>query len=97
MADSRYFGERDIYEAYDNKHNISWETFTLITRTFFLHLIEAVIDEGKVFSFPNKLGIFGVFKTKTKAKMIDYNHYKKTGEKVMMRNFHSHGYMAKIS
>lgn len=71
MANSKYYTERNAYDTFPLKDEVSLEQFLLIVRTFFYQLMLAVVDEGKVFWFPNQLGVFGVFKTKTKGKMID--------------------------
>lgn len=89
-----YVTEREIFLAYSNPKNLTKAEFMLILSTFFYALMKSIIDEGKVYYLPPKMGTIGVCKTKSKGKMINYQHYKETGEKIRMKNLHSNGMMA---
>jgi hypothetical protein len=89
-----YVSETDIFQSYPNSHNLTKADFVLINSTFFYALTKSIIDEGKVYYLPPMMGTIGVCKTKTKGKMINYQHYKETGEKIKMQNLHSNGMMA---
>jgi hypothetical protein len=93
-ANKSYVTETEIFKAYPNKHELTKAEFMFISSTFFYALSKSIIDEGKVYYLPPKMGTIGVYKTKTKGKMINYQHYKETGEKIKMQNLHSNGLMA---
>lgn len=95
-SNNRYYHEDDLYDVFPNKE-IKRDTYKDILRTFFYEMTLQAIEEGTLFRFPKKLGVFGVFKTKTKPKMIDFNHLRKTGEKRKVTNMHSHGFMTKTT
>lgn len=91
-----YYKDKDIYEVYPDKDKISFSDFKLISKTFFHLLTKSMVDEGKVYYLPPKLGTLGIYKTAKTKKMIDYDLYKKTGIKANIQNRHSHGHMGKF-
>jgi len=97
MANSKYYTEQEMWKTFPENPDIDKRKFLLIIKTFFYLLMKSVIDEGKVYFFPNKLGIFGTFKSKTKPKMVDFSHFKKTGQTIFRRNLHTHGLMTKTT
>lgn len=84
----------DSFQAYDNKHNISYNDYCLILKTFNYILVNKLY-EGEVFSLPNRVGTLGVYKRKTFGRGIfDYQQFAATGDKVWKKNFHSSTYAA---
>lgn len=97
QSSKTYLTDLDIFKSYSNSFNLNKAEFLQILRTFIFLLVKSIIDEGKVYSLPKNLGKLGVIKILGKGKkVIDYNHYNKTGEKVYMKNHHSSGYFAKF-
>lgn len=92
-----YLTDQDIFETYSNSHQLKKIEFITILRVFSYLLTKTIIDGGKVFSLPLRLGKLGVIKFKNIGKkIIDYNHFNKTGEKILLKNYHSAGYIAKF-
>lgn len=92
---NKYLTEKDIYKDFDNKE-ISAAQFKLICNTFFHLLTKSMIEEGKIYYLPPKLGTIGIYKIGKTKKMLDFDLYKKTGYKVNIRNLHTHGSMVKV-
>lgn len=92
-----YYNDLDLFESYSNEYNITKEQFLLILRTFNFLLIKSVIDEGKVYTLPLRLGLIYMKKTKSKGKkIIDFGAYAKTKEITYLKNMHSQGYIAQF-
>jgi hypothetical protein len=92
-----YVTEKEIFEVYSNTSDITKNEFMLISSTFFYILMKSIIDEGNVYYLPPMMGSIGVCKTKTKGKLVNYQHFKMTGEKIKITNAHSSGLMALFS
>jgi len=91
-----YYNDLDIFKSYANEFGISKEQFLLIMRTFNFLLTKSVIDTGKVYKLPNRLGLVYMRKYKSKGKrIVDFNVLTKTGEITYHKNLHSQGYIAK--
>jgi hypothetical protein len=59
---------------------------------YFKHLLNFLLS-GQPILLPHNVGMFRMYKHKyKKKKSIDYNHYNKTGEKIMFQNNHTNGY-----
>jgi hypothetical protein len=96
QSSKKYLNEKDIYAAFKLKDTISKPVFDLICNTFFHLLTKSMIEEGKVYYLPPKMGTIGIYKIGKTKKMIDFDLYKKTGLKVNIRNLHTHGSMVKV-
>ena len=58
-----------------------------------------MMDKGKVFVLPKKLGAIGIKKYKMPKGfrgILNYQHFRKTGERVYVKNTHSEQYMATL-
>jgi hypothetical protein len=96
---SNYLSFFDVYKAYTNKFGLSELDYKLIIRSFFFILKDEMIQTGKVFILPNKLGTFGIKKIKMPVKfrgILDYQHFRKTGERRYLKNLHSEQFMATL-
>lgn len=90
---------KDMYEStyYNNKYNLSYEQFSKILETFGGMLLESIIETGFDFKLPHRFGYLGIRKFFSKRpNIIDWQHYKHTGEKIKIKNTHSEGYSAKF-
>lgn len=97
QPNKNYYNDYDIFDSYDNSYGLDKNQFLLIMRTFNFLMLKSVVDEGKVYSLPPRLGTLSVRKMPFRGKrMIDFNYYKLTGEKKYMKNLHSGGYIAKV-
>jgi hypothetical protein len=47
---------------------------------------------GEEFMLPSNLGRIGIYKYKKVKRSMDFNHFKKTGEKVFIDNLHTDGF-----
>ena len=90
-----YLNEADIFEAYDNKYEITLFKFKLILKIFFITLMREIIYEGKIFRLPFKLGSLGVLKKYGDSSQLDFNLYKQ-GIKTFIKNPHTHNYRVKF-
>lgn len=61
QSNKPYFTEVDIYATYPDKEVSSLE-FKLVLKTFFHLLSKSMVDEGKVYYLPPKLGTLGIYK-----------------------------------
>lgn len=85
----------DSFKEYSNPHDISYQDYALILKTFNYLLAKEIMEQGTLYALPSRLGVIGVYKRKTLGKgKFDYNHYKDTGEKVWKKNLHSSVYAA---
>lgn len=83
---------------YDNPHKITASDYKMILFTFNTFLMESIISQGLVYKLPFRLGILGALQYKgTGYKPFDYNLYKKTGVKSLMKNLHSEGKIVKLT
>lgn len=97
-TNKNYYTDIDIWETYENPHKITKAQFNLALHTFVFAMIKSIIDEGKVYYLPPKLGKIGITKGTNKGKKIlDYDYFKKTGDKKYHKNFHSSGYLARFN
>jgi hypothetical protein len=88
-------GIRDTYETYGYKELHSFQEYSLIVKAFFALLSKSMIEGGMTYKLPKFLGCIGVKKSKGgKRKILDYGHYKTTGEKVFRRLYHGDGHIA---
>lgn len=87
----------DFFTTYDNKYNITKAEFRLILETFNATLIDSLITEGRVYALPFSLGTVSI---RTKAphayNPTDYQHFKETGEKRPLRNWHTNEKIAEF-
>lgn len=90
-----YFDEVDIYATYPDQ-SLSLVEFKLILKTFFHILTKSMVDEGKVYYLPPKMGTIGIYKIPSTKPMWDFDLYKKTGIKAKIKNRHTHGSMVKF-
>lgn len=91
-----YLNDNDIFKAYSNPYNLTKHEFLLIMRTFFYSLMKSMIEEGKVYYLPPKMGSIGVYKTSNTKRFVNYEAYKKDGVRTYYKNYHSGGYIAKF-
>lgn len=84
------YNYRNLFDAYPNEEKLTPYEFRLILRTFASLLRKSMIYEGKVYNLPGKVGTVGIYRTGTKGSTYyNYQHYKETGEKILIRNHHS--------
>lgn len=86
---NNYLLFENTFKEYDNKFNLTRTEFKFIINTFFYILSRELIETGKVFALPRKLGTFSIRKFKPVSPLIDFQHFRKTGEKRVLRNNHS--------
>lgn len=89
----------DLWDDYPHKDKITKSKFKKIIQTANYLTVKQAIYTGEGYVLPKRCGIFSVRKGKTKAsrkKYIDFNHFRKTGEKIYHRNKHSEGWFAKF-
>ena len=76
----------------DHELSLTWLEWAKIMRIYLKHLGNFLMS-GKAVILPNRMGIFRIYKYKySDKKAIDFNHYRKTGEKVYFQNNHTNGY-----
>lgn len=87
----------DFYDKYPDKEEISLEEYKLIAKTFNYFLVKSMIEEGKLYLLPNRMGVLGILKQRVFGRgVFDYNLYKKEGIKVWKKNLHSSSYAARF-
>lgn len=85
----------DSFQTYANEFGLTLNEYRLIIRTFGRLLMRSIQEEGKVYYLPFRTGSLGVYKIPTsKRGVFNYEHYKHTGEKIYIRNYHSSSYAA---
>lgn len=77
---------------------IDYKLYKQICVEFNKLLIKSLIDDGKSFQIPYRLGVFRIKKRKTDLNNLrpNYDMYKKTGIKTVHLNEHSGGYYCKF-
>lgn len=87
---------KNLWDNYENPKGIEYNDFMSIIKTFNYLFMKSMIDQGYVYSLPNKLGIMLVTKYKQPKgkKLLNFAHYMKTGEKIYITNKHSDGFRA---
>lgn len=97
QANKAYLTLNDFYESYPDKDNLTLEEYKLILKTFNYFLVKSMIEEGKLYLLPNRMGVLGIMKQKVFGRgVFDYNLYKKEGIKVWKKNLHSSSYTARF-
>lgn len=96
MANNNYVLFENTFDTYENKNEITRQDFKFIINTFFHLLQQDMMLTGRIYFLPKSLGNLGIRKFKNKHKILDYQHYRATGEKVFVRNTHSEGFAVKI-
>lgn len=87
-----------LFNTYNNKYQISKEDFLLIIKTYFKIMVHNIVNQGKIYKLPHRLGNVGVRKTPVKLRgVFDYNLFKKEGLKVWKKNNHSANYVARVT
>ncbi len=96
--DKAYLTLSDLYEHFPDKEEVPLEQYKLILKTFNYTMVKSMIEEGKVYLLPNKLGALGIMKQRVFGRgVFDYNLYKKEGIKVWKKNLHSSSYAARFT
>jgi len=85
----------DYYRTYPKKEKVDSKLYRQIVSTFNRLLMEALMETGYEFQLPGRMGTLSIRKRKG-GKLMDFGHYQKTGEKIIQKNRHSHGYYAKF-
>lgn len=88
ISNKAYINEKEVFETYDNPHNLTFFEFKLILKTFFFVFMNNIIHNARIYKLPYKLGMIGVLKGPDKRKIIDFNLYKQ-GIKTQVKNYHS--------
>lgn len=92
-----YLTFNDFYEKYPDKENVSLEEYKLILKTFNYLMVKSMVEEGKLYLLPNRMGVLGIYKQKVFGRgVFDYALYKKEGLKVWKKNLHSSSYAARF-
>lgn len=87
----------DIYLSYPHADSVTKAQFKLILKTFNYLLIKSMVDEGKVYQLPKKLGVMGVFKLPVAGRgVFDYKLFHTDGTKLWRKNLHSSSYAAQF-
>ena len=87
----------DTFEAYDNPYNLTKEQFKQIVYAFNTLVANSMVMEGKVYTLPAGVGNIGIYKKVTgKYGYFDFDYFRKTGEKRVVRNKHSAGFFAQV-
>ena len=87
------------FSSYDNKYQLKENDYKLILRSFYFILKEELIYTGKIYILPKKLGTIGIKKIKMPTKfrgVLDYQLFRKTGERRYLKNLHSEQYLATL-
>lgn len=84
---------QDSYKTYTG--NIDKRKYTRVLKDFFWEISFAIIRDKYTFMMP-RLGMIFIKKKRCNSKTtnlrIDYQHYNKTGEKILLINTHTDGY-----
>lgn len=71
-----------MYETYKKKDAIDSSLFIKVLKVFFALLAKNIVEKGYIYRLPKGLGAIGIMKTHVGIKkVLNYPHYKKTGEK----------------
>jgi len=91
----RSYTLQDIYEQYDNPHDLDKADYIKICRAFNYYLVRSLIETGYAYKLPHTLGTISIRKRKGGGGLLNFKHYNETGEKVYLKNKHSEGYYCK--
>lgn len=86
------------YDAYLhlNDPEVDYATFKRVAKTLNELIMLSAVETGYWYLVPGTLGMIYVMRRKSgRKKMIDFQHYIKTGEKIIHKNLHSGGYYAR--
>jgi len=84
------------FDGYDNKYEISRERYVKIAQVFGKVLSDTLVETGYTIDFPYHLGAMFVQKFKPKKNYINARHFFNTGEKIIHKNKHTNGWVAKV-
>lgn len=91
-------GIKNDYESFPHKKDITYAQYRLIVTTFNMLLMESMSTQGHVYKLPKGNGLLGIFKYKSDHNSVmNYQHYKETGEVLMLSNLHSNKYICKFT
>lgn len=87
----------DIYESYPNKGKVTKAEFKLVLKTFNYLLVKSMVEEGKIYQLPKRMGAMGIFKLPVAGRgVFDYKLFHLDGTKVWKKNLHSSSYAAQF-
>lgn len=87
-------GYHDIYKTIE-REDIHKDTFLLVNKIFFILLSKSMIQKGNIYKLPYRLGYTYIGKRRSgKKKILDYAHYKKTGEMIFRKTSQADNYIA---
>lgn len=99
----KYAGLEEVWNSYPNKDELPFKTtaekkrkFKEVLKTFNYLFMKAVVDTGYSYRLPSRNGRILVVKRKSKRKIPDMAHYRKTGVWRYHDNKHTDGYYASI-
>lgn len=85
----------DFYNRSELEKVVDKKTYVDINKVFFIFLSKAMIETGYIFRVPYNIGSFYVGKRKSgKKKILDYPHYRRTGEMVFRRMSQTDNFIA---
>lgn len=90
-------GIEDIWQSYENKDKIPGATlkqkeknFKNILKIFNSILLKTLIETGETIKLPKRSGYLSIRKKDhSKRKILNFHHYRETGEKLYYRNLHT--------
>lgn len=103
MTNTKSYVIKDFYESYCNfignntLYQVDYKTFRALLIDYFIHIKDEVLENGKDFKLPCRLGDLSIVKHKPKewtgkSLRIDYKLSKEYGKIIYHLNEHSDGY-----
>ena len=85
-----------MYDSFKRKNEISLQDFNLAARVFFALVAKSLIEGPLAVRLPRRMGVLMIRKNRLNKKLMDFPHYKRTGEVRLLKNdpSNSGGWMA---
>lgn len=85
----------DLYKRSELNKVVNKSTYIDINKVFFIFLSKAMVETGYIFKLPLNIGSVYIGKRRGgKKKVLDYPHYRKTGELLFRRMSQGENYIA---